>query len=134
MTEKNNKHTALIEQHIMEGLKPLVRELHMVEPADFIAHIKLDQHGAISDIIATAAEPYFAPDYIGYREVASLELKWNSTPVIALSMVLNLVNAAVEFGLVLGRDTAGVSLKRLDGVEQKDAVELIERGFELNAI
>lgn len=109
MTEFD-KNTEL-EKIIMNAVKPVLRELRMIDVTDFISYLHFDQHYHITDIFVSACEQYFAPDFFAYREVGIACVDWGKAPTIELEVVMNTPSVPVEFALVLGADTASVRLR-----------------------
>ena len=61
--------TQAMERMIMHAVQPLIKELLLVDLADLIAYMTLERHNLVADIVDSASEQYFAPGFIGYREV-----------------------------------------------------------------
>ena len=134
----NSAQTGEIEQVIMEALRPFIREMLMIDPAQLIALLQFQKHAEVSDLIESATEQYFAPDFLAYREVGVVNLDWSSSLAICLEMVINAPGHAFEFSLHLEKDAAGVSLNRVselvglqDGV---NPVAALKRAVELNVL
>ncbi len=54
-------HTSPREIIIADAIKEVVSELRLVDVVDYIAFIRLEQFGCISDIVDSAAELFFYP-------------------------------------------------------------------------
>jgi len=127
-----------IERQIMECLRPVVRELLLVEPAEIVAFLKFDKHQNVSDIIDSATEQYFAPDFLAYREAGTVNLDWQSSLSIELQMVINAPSHAFEFLLCLDKDKASVSLntiRELPGLTNAEtASAALSRSIRINSV
>ena len=98
------------EKLIMLAVQPLIKELLLVDVADLIAYLTFDQHNLITDIVDSALEQYFAPGFIGYREIGTAEIDWNTSPTITLQMAMNAPSYAFEFSLILESQAASIKL------------------------
>ena len=125
---------------IMLAIQPLIRELLLVDVADLIAYLTFDQHNQITDIIDSAAEQYFAPGFVGYREIGSADVEWNTSPTITLQMVMNAPNYSFEFALILESQSASINLQRINALERDGtddelvSLKALERAISINSV
>ena len=125
---------------IMLAIQPLIRELLLVDVADLIAYLTFDQHNQITDIIDSAAEQYFAPGFVGYREIGSAEIDWTTSPTITLQMVMNAPNYSFEFALILQSKSAAINLQRINSLADDDdgdetaSLKALERAISINSV
>lgn len=130
----------MYERLILNALKPLIRELLLVDVANLIAHLTFEQHHQIADLFDSASEQFFAPGFVGYREVGSAKLDWNSAPSITFEIVLNAPCHSFEFSLLLENAAASISILAVNehSVIMETAaihpVNALKRAIELNTI
>ena len=125
---------------IMLAIQPLIKELLLVDVADLIAYLTFDQHNQITDIIDSAAEQYFAPGFVGYREIGNADIEWNTSPTITLQMVMNAPNFSFEFALILESQSASINLQRINSLSDDDSgdeitsLKALERAISINSV
>ena len=128
----------LLEQMIANALKPFIRELRMVDVADYVAFLHFNQHNQIGDIVDSAAEQYFAPGFLAYRDTGSMSLDWGESAQIMLALGFNTPSATFDFELRLAHDNASVSLMRVNEQETSpgstNKTHLLSRSIELNSV
>ena len=128
------------EKLIMLAVQPLIKELLLVDVADLIAYLTFDQHNLITDIVDSALEQYFAPGFIGYREVGSAEIDWNTSPTITFQMAMNAPSHTFEFSLILESQSASIKLLNINPLSADSASELdksletLERAISINSV
>ncbi len=130
----------LHEQHIMLAIQPLIKELLLVDVADLIAYLTFEQHNQVADIIDSATEQYFAPGFVGYREVGSAAIDWDRSPSITLELVMNAPNHSFEFSLILESQVASIKLGRINALSQdvehdvETSLKSLERAIAVNSV
>jgi hypothetical protein len=131
------------EKLIMLAVQPLIKELLLVDVADLIAYLTFDQHNLIADIVDSALEQYFAPGFIGYREVGSAEIDWHTSPTITLQMAMNAPSHAFEFSLILESQSAAIKLLKINpltqggdapGIGATESLASLERAITINSV
>lgn len=134
------------EKLIMMAVQPLIKELLLVDVADLIAYLTFDQHNLITDIVDSALEQYFAPGFIGYREIGTAEIDWNTSPTITLQMAMNAPSHAFEFSLILESQSASIKLLSINPLtagaqddvasanQSSDALASLERAIAINSV
>jgi len=132
------KPTSEIERLIMGCIKPLIRELLMIDPAELIALLRFDRHREISDLVDSATEQFFAPDFLAYREAGKVELDWEKSLSIQLKMIMNTASHAFEFQLNLNKTSASVALIRVSDFPGlngcPNALGALRRSIKVNSI
>lgn len=130
--------TIELEEMIIGALKPIIRELRMIEVSDFICYLHLNQHNHIGDIFDSACEQYFAPDFFAYRETGRASIDWGKAPTIHLDIMMNTPCYSFEFRLVLESDRASVQLSRINENDHQDQEidpgEILRQSIITNAI
>ena len=99
---------------IAEGIKEVAAELRMINVADFISFIHLEQFGNIRDIVNSSMELYFKHGTLSYGCAADYELEWDRPPAILLDMDFRHREVAVSFNLVLRACHAAVVIRSIN--------------------
>ncbi len=110
-------HSAAREAIVAKAIAPVVAELRLVEPADYVAFIRLEQFGCLADIVASAAELFFMPGTVRLGHDGDADLAWNSVPVIRLDLELRPRGVTVWASLTLGATHAGVEVSYVSFAE-----------------
>lgn len=103
-------HTLARERVVAEAIAPVATELRLVEPADYVAFIRLESFASLADLVASAAELFFMPGTLKLGHGGEAHLGWDSGPKIALDLELRPQGATVWFTLHLESDRAGVEV------------------------
>jgi hypothetical protein len=103
-------HTETREIIVANAISEVVSELRLVEPADFIAFIRLEHFACLADIVDSAAERFFLPGTVRLGHGGEAEIGWDSAPRIALDMELRPQGATVYFTLGLTGAAASVDV------------------------
>ena len=128
------------ERLIMLAIQPLIKELLLVDVADLIAYLNFDQHNHVADIVDSAGEQYFAPGFVGYREIGTADIDWNTSPSITLQLTMNAPSHSFEFGLTLESQSASIKLQRINPLTQTDdtsdqtSLKALERAIAINSV
>lgn len=132
--------TGTYEKLIMDGVKPIIRELLLVDVANLISYLTFDQHHQIADLVDSACEQFFAPGFVGYREAGSIEVTWDTPPSVKLEMVINAPCHSFEFMLILERATASVKLLKIHdaptaiGDSPQCSPDILKRAIQINSV
>lgn len=110
MLNVRNKHAAERERLVANGLREVVAELRLVEPADYVAFLRMDAFGNIADIVESSAQLYLAPGVLRFAESGEEHLSWGSAPTINLDLELRLPEVSVHFRLTLTATRAAVHI------------------------
>jgi hypothetical protein len=94
-------HAPTREVIVANAIQEVVSELRMVDVADYIAFIRLEQFGCISDIVDSAAELYFMPGTLRLGHGGEAHVGWSEVPRIVLDLELRTAGATVYFALTL---------------------------------
>lgn len=102
--------STLREEIVARAVAPVVGELRLVDAADYVAFIRLEQRAALEDIVSSAAELFFMPGSLRLGASCEAELEWGGEPRITLDLEFCLKDATVYFHLVMEADRAGVDV------------------------
>jgi hypothetical protein len=94
-------HASSREIIVANAIKEVVSELRLVDVADYIAFIRLEQFGCIADIVDSAAELFFVPGALKLGHGGEAYVGWIETPRIELDLELRPAGATVYFTLSL---------------------------------
>lgn len=124
-------HAASREAIVAEAIKDVVRELRLVDAADYIAFIRLEHFSTVSDIVDSAAELYFMPGTLKLGHGGEACVTWSDPPRIVLDLELRPAGATVYFALILEHERAAVEVNyvafdRPDPDPQRNTAFLIE--------
>jgi hypothetical protein len=86
---------------VAEAIEPVVRELRLVEVADYIAFIRLEHFACLADLVESAAELYFLPGVLRLGHGGEAHVDWVGAPRIVLDLELRPRGATVYFQLTL---------------------------------
>lgn len=98
------------EEVVGRAVAPVAAELRLVDAADYVAFIRLEQRAALADLVSSSAEPYFMPGALRLGEASDYELDWGGEPRVTLDLEFCLQDATVYFRLVMDADSAGVEI------------------------
>ncbi len=103
-------HSSAREIIVAKAIQEVVSELRMVDVADYVAFLRLEQHGNLADIVESAAELYFMPGTLCFGHGGTVNLGWSGEPVITLDLQLKPGGATVYFSLCLTALKASVEV------------------------
>ncbi len=106
-------YSAIQAKAIAEGIREVAAELRLINVADFISFIHLEQFGNIRDIVNSSMELYFKHGTLAYGWAADYELEWDRPPAIFLDMDFRHRQVAVSFNLVLQACHAAVVIRSI---------------------
>src|SRR5690606_28209340 len=81
-------HTSSREIIVANAIREVVNELRLVDPADYIALIRLESMASLSDIVMSAAELYLMPGTLGLGHGSEVHISWTEPPRIVLDLEL----------------------------------------------
>ncbi len=94
-------HASTREIIVANSIQEVVSELRLVDVADYIAFIRLEQFGCISDIVDSAAELFFMPGTLRLGHGGEAHVGWSENPRIVLDLELRPAGVTVYFALTL---------------------------------
>lgn len=107
---QRQQHAAQREQIIAKAISGFTRELHMIDPIDLAAFLRLDLHANLADLIKSAAELSFAPDFLTLGQGGRAVVEWSEPLEIDIDLVMKPAGATVNFTLKLKAESAEVRL------------------------
>lgn len=103
-------HTEARELIVSEAIQEVVRELRLVDVADYIAFIRLEHFACVADIVDSAAELYFMPGTVKLGNGGEAIANWGQAPKILLDLELRPRGATVYLTLTLSDRLASVEV------------------------
>ena len=103
-------HSSAREIIVASVLREGVSELRLVDVADYIAFIRLEQHGNLADIVESAAELYLMPGTLGFGHGGDGAIGWTGAPSITLDLQLKPRGATIYFALKMSALKASVEV------------------------
>jgi hypothetical protein len=127
MTE-GDKYAARRARVIAEGIRDVAAELRLIDLADFISFIRLEQFANIQDIVNSSIELYFKHGTLTYACAADFQLEWDASPAVLIGMEFSHRQVVASFNLTLRPAVASVELHSISfGGEMKDGeTEIVE--------
>ncbi len=101
-------HALTREVIVAEAIKQVVRELRLVDAADYIAFIRLEYFACLSDLVDSAAELFFLPGTLRLGHGGEAHVEWSGNPRIVLDLELRPPGVTVYFQLTLSEHEASV--------------------------
>ncbi len=101
-------HAEIRESIVARAIQQVVGELRLVDVADYIAFIRLEQFACISDLVDSAAELYFMPGTLRLGHGGEAFVDWSGSPRIVLDLELRPAGITVYFQLTLEENHASV--------------------------
>lgn len=95
---------------VADAIREVVSELRLVDIADYIAFIRMERLGNISDLVDSAAELYFMPGTLQLGHGGEAHVGWTGDPRIVLDLELRPRGATVYFSLTLTALQASVEV------------------------
>ncbi|ODT07161.1 MAG: hypothetical protein ABS58_08395 [Mesorhizobium sp. SCN 65-20] len=103
-------HASSREVIVATAIQPVVRELRLIDIADYIAFIRLEHFSAIADLVDSAAELYFMPGALRLGLGGEAHVCWTGSPRIVLDLELRPEGAVVYFQLSMTATNASVEV------------------------
>jgi hypothetical protein len=88
-------------------------ELRMMNVADYISFIHLEQFNNIKDIVNSSMELYFKHGTLSYGCTADYDLEWDQPPSILLDLEFRHQEVTVHFNLTLQAAHASVEISEI---------------------
>ena len=102
------------ERALADAIKQVVAELRLVDVVDYVAFLRLEQHGNVADLVSSSAELYLKPGVLRYAGQGSVRLTWGTVPVVELALEFKHAGVTAHFQLELGASAAAVDILYLD--------------------
>lgn len=98
------------ERALADAIKQVVAELRLVDVVDYVAFLRLEQHGNVADLVSSSAELYLKPGVLRYADRGSARLNWGTVPIVELALEFRHGGVTAHFQLELGASAAAVDI------------------------
>ena len=116
-------HASSREIVVAHAIEQVVRELRLIDVADYVAFIRLEHFACLSDLVDSAAELYFMPGTLRLGHGGEAYVDWGGAPRIVLDLELRPPGVTVYFQLTLTEHEASVVLNYVSFREPDDDPE-----------
>ncbi len=110
---KKNDHLQDREFALGLAMKDVAAELRLVEPADFVGYIGMEQYSCLEDIVNSSSELSFLPGSLTFGWGADVKLSWSERPSIFLDMEFRFESVTAFFCLGLRGDCESVAIRMI---------------------
>lgn len=93
---------------VADAIEQVVRELRLIDVADYIAFIRLEYFACLSDLVDSAVELFFMPGTLKLGHGGEAHVDWSGSPRIVLDLEMRPPGATVYFQLTLSEHDAAV--------------------------
>jgi hypothetical protein len=95
------------------AMKDVAAELRLVDPADYVGYVRMEQYSNLEDIINSSSELLFQPGTLTFGWGADIRLSWSDRPRIFLDMEFRYESVTVFFSLGLSGERESVSIRMI---------------------
>lgn len=106
-----NDHLRDRERALGEALKGVALELLLIDPADLVTFVRLEQFANLEDLVNSSAELAFKPATLNFGWGADMNVSWTHTPSVFLDMEFRHNAVTVFFSLGLQAEGASVEIR-----------------------
>jgi hypothetical protein len=106
-------HSLLRAKAIADGIMDVAAELRMLNVADYISFIHLEQFNNIRDIVNSSMELYFKHGTLSYGCSADYEIEWDQPPSVILDLEFRHQEVVARFNLTLQAAHAAVEISEI---------------------
>lgn len=117
-------HAISREAIVADAIEQVVRELRLIDVADYIAFIRLEHFACLSDLVESASELFFMPGTLRLGHGGEAYVDWSGGPRIVLDLELRLPGVTVYFQLTLTEHEASVVVNYVSFLASQDDPEV----------
>src|SRR5438309_684228 len=110
---KPQNHLQAREVALAQAMKEISAELRLVDPADYIGYVRMEQYSNLEDIINSSSELLFRPGSLTFGWGADARLSWPDRPRIYLDMEFRYDSVTVFFSLGLSGESVFVAIRMI---------------------
>jgi hypothetical protein len=110
---KTQNHLHDREAALALAMKDIAAELRLVDPADYVGYVRMEQYSNLEDIINSSSELLFKPGSLTFGWGADARLSWGDEPRIFLDMEFRYDSVTVFFSLGLGKDREFIAIRMI---------------------
>lgn len=112
------------ERVLAEGIQEVVAELRLVDVVDYVAFLRLEHFGNVSDIVSSSSELFLKPGVLRFAGAGQAQLSWSTKPIIVLALEFRHAGVTVHFQLELGAAAGAVDITYVAFEEPSDECEI----------
>jgi hypothetical protein len=110
---KTHHHLQDRERALALAMRDMAAELRLVDPADYVGYVRMEQYSNLEDIINSSSELLFQPGSLTFGWGADARLSWSEYPRIYLDMEFRFDSITVFFSLGLSGETECVAIRMI---------------------
>ncbi|KAA0972311.1 hypothetical protein FPY71_04225 [Aureimonas fodinaquatilis] len=92
------------------ALREVIAELRLVDVADYIAFLRMEAMGNISDILESSCQLHLKAGALSFSNGGDIQVNWNRPPVVELDMRLLEAATDVHFRLIMAEGKSAVRI------------------------
>ncbi|MFD2236369.1 hypothetical protein [Aureimonas populi] len=123
MLDIRNKHSLEREKLLAGAVKEVAAELRLVDVADYVAFLRMDQLGNIADLVESSSQLYLRPGALIFGNGGDIHLTWGTPPSIDLDLEFRSEGVTAHFRLGLTATNASVRITYIAFAEPDAAPE-----------
>ncbi|GAB1582989.1 hypothetical protein [Phyllobacterium phragmitis] len=131
---RSTQYSLTRESIIAEHMREVIRDLRLVDVADYIAFIRCELFANIADIVNSATELHFYPQTLQFGHGGEYELDWNRLPRVTLDMEFRNRGVYAYFRVMIDAEGSQIDLNHItfDQASEKPAsnTERLAAAFE----
>ncbi|MDB5650201.1 MAG: hypothetical protein JWL62_1721 [Hyphomicrobiales bacterium] len=93
------------------AIQDFATDLRLVDPADLVTFVRMEQYANIEDLVNSSSELLFKPSTLTFGWGADMRVTWTETPCVSLDMEFRHASVTVFFALGLRAESATVEIR-----------------------
>ncbi|KXF76038.1 hypothetical protein ATN84_14020 [Paramesorhizobium deserti] len=110
---RSTQYSLTRESIIAEHMREVIRDLRLVDVADYIAFIRCELFANIADIVNSATELHFFPQTLQFGHGGEYELDWGRPPRVILDMEFRNRGVYAYFRVLIDAEGAQIDLNHI---------------------
>lgn len=110
---KKQDHLQERQNAIALALREVTAELRLIDPADYVSFIKMEQYSNLEDLVNSSSELSFRNGSLMFGWGADIDLSWGGKPKIFLDMEFRYESVTAFFSLGLNADGESVDIQMI---------------------
>jgi hypothetical protein len=130
---KTQNHLHEREAALALAMKDMAAELRLVDPADYVCYVRMEQYSNLEDIINSSSELLFQPGSLTFGWGADARLSWGEEPRIFLDMEFRYASVTVFFSLGFAKEREFIAVRMIT-FDNPDEDPVVNTGRLLGAL
>lgn len=101
------------ESALGNAIKDFAKDLRLVDPADLVTYVRMEQYANIEDLVNSSSELSFKPATLTFGWGADMRVTWTELPSVFLDMEFRHGNVTVFFSLGLAGEGENVDIRHI---------------------